>query len=123
MVTTDKVTVTEFTPHIGKTTTDYKENDMGVTYFKIIEAYFKSLPTDDFSKDMLKKVRETEKAYDELKAKEIDLVRCGECKHYDTESRTFPCCTDIFGAVRYMEADGFCSKGERRADEHTDKRD
>ena len=48
---------------------------------------------------------------------EIDLVRCKDCKHYDTESRTFPCCTDIFGAVRYMEADGFCSKGERRADE------
>lgn len=47
---------------------------------------------------------------------EIDLVRCKDCKHYDTESRTFPCCTDIFGAVRYMEADGFCSKGERRAD-------
>ena len=54
---------------------------------------------------------------------DIDLVRCKDCKHYDTESRTFPCCTDIFGAVRYMEADGFCSKGERRADEHTDKRD
>lgn len=51
------------------------------------------------------------------------IVRCKDCKHYDTESRTFPCCTDIFGAVRYMEADGFCSKGERRADEHTDKRD
>ena len=49
---------------------------------------------------------------------EIDLVRCKDCKHYDTESRTFPCCTDIFGAVRYMEADGFCSKGERRADEN-----
>lgn len=46
----------------------------------------------------------------------IDIVRCKDCKHYDTESRTFPCCTDIFGAVRYMEADGFCSKGERRAD-------
>ena len=30
MVTTDKVTVAEFFPHIGKTTTDYKENDMGV---------------------------------------------------------------------------------------------
>ena len=30
MVTTDKVTVAEFSPHIGKTTTDYKENDMGV---------------------------------------------------------------------------------------------
>lgn len=50
----------------------------------------------------------------------IEVVRCKDCKHYDTESRTFPCCTDIFGAVRYMEADGFCSKGERRADEHTD---
>lgn len=30
MVTTDKVTVTEFAPYIGKTTTDYKGNDMGV---------------------------------------------------------------------------------------------
>lgn len=30
MVTTDKVTVTEFAPHIGKTTTDYKENDMEI---------------------------------------------------------------------------------------------
>ena len=30
MVTTDKVTVAEFSPHIVKTTTDYKENDMGV---------------------------------------------------------------------------------------------
>ena len=53
----------------------------------------------------------------------IDLVRCKDCKHYDTESRTFPCCTDIFGAVRYMEADGFCSKGERRADDNTIKAD
>lgn len=46
----------------------------------------------------------------------IDLVRCEDCKHYDTESRAFPCCTDIFGAVRYMEADGFCSKGERKGE-------
>lgn len=46
----------------------------------------------------------------------IDLVRCKDCKHYDTESRAFPCCTDIFGAVRYMEADGFCSKGERKGE-------
>lgn len=45
-----------------------------------------------------------------------DIVRCKDCKHYDTESRTFPCCTDIFGAVRYMEADGFCSKGERKGE-------
>lgn len=54
---------------------------------------------------------------DMSKVTDLDLVRCGECKYYDTESRTFPCCTDIFGAVRYMEADGFCSKGERRTDE------
>ena len=47
----------------------------------------------------------------------INIVQCKDCKYYDTESRSFPCCTDIFGAVRYMEADGFCSKGERRADE------
>ena len=45
-----------------------------------------------------------------------DIVRCKDCKHYDTESRTFPCCTDIFGAVRYMEEDGFCSKGERKGE-------
>ena len=51
----------------------------------------------------------------------IEIVRCKDCKHYDTESRTFPCCTDIYGAVRYMEADGFCSKGERRADDITIK--
>lgn len=44
----------------------------------------------------------------------IDIVQCKDCKYYDTESRSFPCCTDIFGAVRYMEPDGFCSKGERR---------
>lgn len=46
----------------------------------------------------------------------IDIVRCKDCKYYDTESRTFPCCTDIYGAVRYMEADGFCSYGERRTE-------
>lgn len=45
-----------------------------------------------------------------------DIVRCKDCKYYDTESRSFPCCTDIFGAVRYMEADGFCSKGERKGE-------
>ena len=27
-----------------------------------------------------------------------DIVRCKDCKHYDTESRAFPCCTDIYGA-------------------------
>lgn len=71
-------------------------------------------------KEILPILARTGKLIDTRKIIEIDLVRCKDCKHYDTESRTFPCCTDIFGAVRYMEADGFCSKGERRADEHTD---
>lgn len=74
-------------------------------------------------KEILPILARTGKLIDTRKIIEIDLVRCKDCKHYDTESRSFPCCTDIFGAVRYMEADGFCSKGERRADEHTDKRD
>lgn len=44
MVTTDKVTVTEFSPHIGKTTTDYtddiwnyKENDMKMPWEQDVE--------------------------------------------------------------------------------------
>ena len=36
MVTTDKVTVTEFAPHIGKTTTDYKENEMKMSWEQVI---------------------------------------------------------------------------------------
>ena len=53
--------------------------------------------------------------HDENDCQLIDIVQCKDCKHYDTESRSFPCCTDMFGAVRYMEPDGFCSKGERRS--------
>lgn len=44
------------------------------------------------------------------------IVRCKDCKHYDTETRVFPNCTDISGAVRYMEKDDFCSKGERKGE-------
>lgn len=36
MVTTDKVTVAEFAPHIGKTTTDYKENEMKIPWEQVI---------------------------------------------------------------------------------------
>lgn len=43
---------------------------------------------------------------------DINLVRCGECVHYELPFN----CTD-------KEPTDFCSKGERRADEHTDKRD
>lgn len=67
-------------------------------------------------KEILPILARTGKPIDTRKIIEIDLVRCKDCKHYDTESRTFPCCTDIFGAVRYMEADGFCSKGERKGE-------
>ena len=43
---------------------------------------------------------------------EIDLVRCGECKHYVREV----CQLDPFWE-RYTEPNDFCSQGERRADE------
>ena len=46
----------------------------------------------------------------------IEIVRCGECKQLD---HTKWC--DLF--LHYMNEDDFCSYGERRADEHTDKRD
>ena len=54
---------------------------------------------------------------------EIDLVRCGECKHYgfkETDRGGFPCCTNVIGATPYRMPTDFCSYGERRADEHTD---
>lgn len=44
------------------------------------------------------------------------IVKCKDCKYYDTESRTFPCCTDIYGAVRQMDADDFCSRGEHKGE-------
>ena len=40
---------------------------------------------------------------------EIDLVRCGECKHYVREA----CRLDPFWE-RYTEPNDFCSQGERR---------
>ena len=42
---------------------------------------------------------------------EIDLVRCGECKHYVREV----CQLDPFWE-RYTEPNDFCSQGERRAE-------
>lgn len=67
-------------------------------------------------KEILPILARTGKLIDTRKIIEIDFVRCEGCKYYDTTSRSFPCCTDIYGAVRHMEADDFCSKGERRAD-------
>mgnify|MGYP003302350688 CR=1 FL=1 len=54
---------------------------------------------------------------------EIDLVRCGECKHYgfkETDRGGFPCCTNEIGVTPYRMPTDFCSYGERRADEHAD---
>lgn len=62
----------------------------------------------------------------EAKATDIDLVRCGECKHYgfkETDRGGFPCCTNVIGATPYRMPTDFCSHGERRADEHNTERD
>ena len=48
---------------------------------------------------------------------EIDLVRCGECNHSGTDGENTFCMW--LGALR--KPTDFCSYGERRADEHTDK--
>lgn len=48
----------------------------------------------------------------------IDLVRCGECKHWH-ESEWYNTCDKHIG--HGFEADHFCSDGERRSDE-TDRR-
>ena len=76
-----------------------------------------------------------------IEATELDLVRCGECKHRpikddpDGENYGFniieptdgddicPCLVGD-GWYSWMPEDNFyCGRGERRADEHTDKRD
>lgn len=55
---------------------------------------------------------------------DLDLVRCGECKHYgfkDTDRGGFPCCTNVIGATPYRMPTDFCSYGERRDDDNTIK--
>ena len=42
-----------------------------------------------------------------IEALKVDLVRCGECKYRD-------CCSELGDKV---EADDYCSFGERRSDE------
>lgn len=50
-----------------------------------------------------------------IKATNLDLVRCGECEHWDKEEHS---CNirDSYG-WEYKPTD-FCSYGERRANEH-----
>ena len=62
----------------------------------------------------------------EAKVTDLDLVRCGECKHYgfkETDRGGFPCCTNVIGATPYRMPTDFCSYGERRADDNTIKAD
>lgn len=49
---------------------------------------------------------------------EIDLVRCGECKHHDEDGWGYGNCQRP--SVDYLRTadEDFCSYGERRADEH-----
>lgn len=112
MVTTDKVTVTEFAPYIGKTTTDYKENDMGV-YINKAELLKELSVIQD------RPVRSAMQIIKILPT--IDLVRCKDCKHYgfkETDRGGFPCCTNVIGATPYKMPTDFCSYGERRDDEN-----
>ena len=105
MVTTDKVTVTEFAPYIGKTTTDYKENDMGVKEYELPDG---RKAVFEFDENGVGKI--TLEAMDLLMGLiKADLVRCGECKQLD---HTKWC--DFF--LHYMNDDDFCSYGERRAE-------
>ena len=48
---------------------------------------------------------------------EIDLVRCGECKHYDEDGWGYGNCQR--SSVDYLRTadEDFCSYGERRTDE------
>lgn len=57
--------------------------------------------------DMIKAVKELPR---------IDLVRCGECKKWREDDGDMIC-----GISELIcNADDFCSRGERRTDEHTD---
>lgn len=49
---------------------------------------------------------------------EIDLVRCRECKYRYMDKSVWLC---LYGLM--IKPNGFCNYGERRTDEHTDKRD
>ncbi len=61
--------------------------------------------------------------FDLLVDKPIDLVRCGECKHSKEWYRDHRLCYLWAETGIPVFEDGYCSYGERRADEHTDKRD
>lgn len=49
--------------------------------------------------------------------KPIKVVECKDCKYYGTHEWSggeFGCCTNIYGAVKRMEPDDFCSRGEKK---------
>ena len=49
----------------------------------------------------------------ELLSAEPDIVRCGDCKHYNAEERL---CNDLMGFGRYWDENNYCSFAERRTD-------
>lgn len=70
-------------------------------------------------------VEEFDSDGNEYKAEEIDLVRCGECKHFHYDKpyviQGMPILghevCDFWGDGCKTNPNGFCSYGERRADE------
>ena len=116
MVTTDKVTVAEFAPHIGKTTTDYKENDMGVGVYIPNMSKPKNCSECILADKHLNGLYEA-KYYCRLEADNcplIEIATCGECEWYDKD---FKDCNirDSYG-WEYKPTD-FCSYGERKEGE------
>ena len=49
----------------------------------------------------------------------VPVVRCKDCKYYRTHGQIHGMCYYGTG-IRFMFNDGFCSYGERRADDATD---
>lgn len=57
-----------------------------------------------------------QKALDMAHADLVPVVRCKDCKYYRTHGQTRGMCYYGTG-MRFMFNDGFCSYGERRADD------
>lgn len=61
-------------------------------------------------------------ARDDCPLIEIDLVRCGECKHRDPEDKKCDCgMFERQGCIFPVDDDYFCKYGERRADDKTEE--
>lgn len=69
-------------------------------------------------KEILPILARTGKLIDTRKIIEIDLVKCGECKHRDPEDKKCDCgMFERQGCIFPVSDDYFCKYGERRTDD------